>query len=222
MAANDGRSPATPGHIRPRNPCSDGTPSLIERHPATRWNRLILKQVVGCRAPDLVKRDFPAQKINAKWYGDGWQLCHGRSFRPCMPGADQAMAAVSRATTFLPRRWKPSSCIISWSSSSSVRRASSDLIHCASLISSASEYASIGWPEMIQGRGPDALARSSRRRCRPGQGGFVCGLQACSWLGVAGAARWRCSPVFVGVAQGVVVGGDCLVGAGVLVVEPCG
>jgi transposase InsO family protein len=26
------------------------------------------------RAPDLVKRDFPAQKINAKWYGDGTEI----------------------------------------------------------------------------------------------------------------------------------------------------
>jgi putative transposase len=50
------------------------------------------------RAPDLVKRDFPAQKINTKWYGDGteiktgqgklyllvtWNLC-----RVSAPGAD--------------------------------------------------------------------------------------------------------------------------------------
>src|SRR4029077_20743242 len=26
------------------------------------------------RAPDLVKRDFPADKINVKWYGDGTEL----------------------------------------------------------------------------------------------------------------------------------------------------
>ena len=26
------------------------------------------------RAPDLVKRDFPAQKINQKWYGDGTEI----------------------------------------------------------------------------------------------------------------------------------------------------
>lgn len=26
------------------------------------------------RAPDLVKRDFPAQKINTKWYGDGTEI----------------------------------------------------------------------------------------------------------------------------------------------------
>jgi putative transposase len=26
------------------------------------------------RAPDMVKRDFPAQKINVKWYGDGTQI----------------------------------------------------------------------------------------------------------------------------------------------------
>jgi putative transposase len=27
------------------------------------------------RAPDLVKRDFPAKKINRKWYGDGTEIC---------------------------------------------------------------------------------------------------------------------------------------------------
>jgi putative transposase len=27
------------------------------------------------RAPDLVKRDFPAQEINVKWYGDGTGIC---------------------------------------------------------------------------------------------------------------------------------------------------
>jgi hypothetical protein len=63
------------------------------------------------------------------------------------------IAAVRRATMFLPRFWQPSSCIVSRSSSSSVRKASSDLIHRASL-SSVVEYASMGWPGMIQGRGP--------------------------------------------------------------------
>jgi len=29
------------------------------------------------RAPDLVKRDFPAQKINTKWYGDGTEIPTG-------------------------------------------------------------------------------------------------------------------------------------------------
>jgi len=27
------------------------------------------------RAPDLVKRDFPAQQVNVKWYGDGTEIC---------------------------------------------------------------------------------------------------------------------------------------------------
>jgi putative transposase len=27
------------------------------------------------RAPDLVKRDFPAQEINTRWYGDGTGIC---------------------------------------------------------------------------------------------------------------------------------------------------
>ena len=27
------------------------------------------------RAPDLIKRDFPAEKINQKWYGDGTEIC---------------------------------------------------------------------------------------------------------------------------------------------------
>ena len=27
------------------------------------------------QAPDLVKRDFPAQEINVKWYGDGTEIC---------------------------------------------------------------------------------------------------------------------------------------------------
>jgi putative transposase len=27
------------------------------------------------RAPDLVKRDFPAQQVNLKWYGDGTEIC---------------------------------------------------------------------------------------------------------------------------------------------------
>jgi len=30
------------------------------------------------RAPDLVKRDFPAQKINTKWYGDGTEIPTGQ------------------------------------------------------------------------------------------------------------------------------------------------
>ena len=29
------------------------------------------------RAPNLVKRDFPAQKINTKWYGDGTEIKTG-------------------------------------------------------------------------------------------------------------------------------------------------
>jgi putative transposase len=29
------------------------------------------------RAPDLVKRDFPAQEINVRWYGDGTGICTG-------------------------------------------------------------------------------------------------------------------------------------------------
>jgi transposase InsO family protein len=29
------------------------------------------------RAPDLVKRDFPAARINTKWYGDGTEICTG-------------------------------------------------------------------------------------------------------------------------------------------------
>jgi len=29
------------------------------------------------QAPDLVKRDFPAQQINIKWYGDGTEICTG-------------------------------------------------------------------------------------------------------------------------------------------------
>ena len=29
------------------------------------------------RAPDLIKRDFPAQKINTKWYGDGTEIKTG-------------------------------------------------------------------------------------------------------------------------------------------------
>ncbi len=29
------------------------------------------------QAPDLVKRDFPAQEINVKWYGDGTGICTG-------------------------------------------------------------------------------------------------------------------------------------------------
>jgi putative transposase len=27
------------------------------------------------RAPDLVRRDFPAARINTKWYGDGTEIC---------------------------------------------------------------------------------------------------------------------------------------------------
>jgi putative transposase len=30
------------------------------------------------RAPDLVKRDFPAQKINTRWYGDGTEIPTGQ------------------------------------------------------------------------------------------------------------------------------------------------
>ena len=30
------------------------------------------------RAPDLVKRDFPAQQLNTKWYGDGTEIPTGQ------------------------------------------------------------------------------------------------------------------------------------------------
>ncbi len=30
------------------------------------------------RAPDLVKRDFPAQQVNRKWYGDGTEIATGQ------------------------------------------------------------------------------------------------------------------------------------------------
>ena len=30
------------------------------------------------RAPDLVKRDFPAQRLNTKWYGDGTEIPTGQ------------------------------------------------------------------------------------------------------------------------------------------------
>ena len=29
------------------------------------------------KAPDLVKRDFPAEQVNLKWYGDGTEICTG-------------------------------------------------------------------------------------------------------------------------------------------------
>jgi putative transposase len=29
------------------------------------------------RAPDLVRRDFPAAQVNLKWYGDGTEICTG-------------------------------------------------------------------------------------------------------------------------------------------------
>ena len=29
------------------------------------------------RAPDLVKRDFPARQLNRKWFGDGTQITTG-------------------------------------------------------------------------------------------------------------------------------------------------
>ena len=29
------------------------------------------------RAPDLVRRDFPAAQVNVKWYGDGTEICTG-------------------------------------------------------------------------------------------------------------------------------------------------
>jgi transposase InsO family protein len=29
------------------------------------------------RAPDLVRRDFPAARINTRWYGDGTEICTG-------------------------------------------------------------------------------------------------------------------------------------------------
>ena len=36
------------------------------------------------RAPDLVKRDFPAQQVNRKWYGDGTEIPHRRG--QALPG----------------------------------------------------------------------------------------------------------------------------------------
>ena len=34
------------------------------------------------RAPDLVKRDFPARQVNVKWYGDGTEIPHRRGQAP--------------------------------------------------------------------------------------------------------------------------------------------
>src|SRR2546429_9930689 len=76
---------------------------------------------------------------------------------------------------FLPRFWKPSSRIISWSSSSSVRSTSSDLIHCASSSSSASEYMWIGSWRVIQGRGPTRWS---------GAGGPPGARDKAAWYGV--------------------------------------
>ena len=41
------------------------------------------------RAADLVKRDFPAQKINTKWYGDGTEIKTGQG-KLCRPGPGTA------------------------------------------------------------------------------------------------------------------------------------
>jgi len=95
----------------------------------------------GDRTP--VKRQV-AWSVRLECVGDPAER-HDSGNRPlsmAVPGqlvAERMIAAVSRVTTFLLRRWKPSSRIISWSSSSWIRSASSDLIHRASLTSSASE-----------------------------------------------------------------------------------
>jgi putative transposase len=50
------------------------------------------------RATDLVKRDFLAQKINTKWYGDGTEIKTGQGKLPGLgPGHGLAAGARLRA-----------------------------------------------------------------------------------------------------------------------------
>ncbi len=47
--------------------------------PAARRRRSTTRPGKGrWRAPDLVKRDFPAQQVNTKWYGDGTEIPTGQ------------------------------------------------------------------------------------------------------------------------------------------------
>jgi hypothetical protein len=67
MAANGHRHLATPSHIRPRNACSGGTSSLACHHPATLWNRLILKQVCGQSVLSLlIPRQLPLARLRLR------------------------------------------------------------------------------------------------------------------------------------------------------------
>ena len=107
---------------------------------------------------------------------------------------------VSRATTFLPRGWKPRSRIISRGSSSSVRKASSAVIQRARLTNSVSEYASIGCPLGTGGRGPE--------RCLPAG---VSLDRAASYMVCRRAACWcsealRIVQLIAGEGQVTVVG----------------
>ncbi len=52
LAANDHSIPATPSLMEPDNARSNGPYSTLQHHPATRYDRLILKQVVG-RSDDV-------------------------------------------------------------------------------------------------------------------------------------------------------------------------
>ena len=46
------------------------------------------------RAPDLVKRDFPAREINLRWYGDGTEIPAGEGKLPLAPVLDVASRRV--------------------------------------------------------------------------------------------------------------------------------
>jgi len=51
------------------------------------------------RAPDLIKRDFPAQQVNRKWYGDGTEIPTGTHPGRSPPGRYRRECAPCRSTT---------------------------------------------------------------------------------------------------------------------------
>ncbi len=59
------------------------------------------------RAPDLVKRDFPATQINTKWYGDGTEIPTGKASSTSRPSWTWAHAGSwgSRWVSITTRSW---------------------------------------------------------------------------------------------------------------------
>jgi transposase InsO family protein len=124
------------------------------------------------RAPDLVKRDFPAQKINAKWYGDGTEIPTGEGKLYLASVMDMASRrvlgfALGEHTT---RRWPTARWRWRWRCAAARCPASSCTpIRAASTPRAWSARPVPGWasPSRWAGPGPRWTTRSSSPGTRP-------------------------------------------------------